>query len=221
MAMVRTLPRWVLLLTSTALFGACGSNPAVTNPGNTLDAGTGDDQDAGAGSKGDDGGGLMVGNGNAGSSSGEVTEKLTVKAERSTVTVELGSALPEVAMTAFLGDVPAKVAWRVDRGDLASISPGIGSETAFVPTGNTAGEVTVTAVVGKQQAHVVITVQIRGSQNGADKSVPGQALQIPSSVGKLTEGGGPGGVGGQGLGVAIKDKGVLDALDKPASDGSD
>src|SRR6187431_2126867 len=101
MGMVRTLPRWVLLLTSTALFAACGSNPAVTNPGNTLDAGAGDDQDAGTG---DDGGGLMVGNGNAGSSSGGVTEKLTVKAERSTVTVELGSALPKVAITAFLGD---------------------------------------------------------------------------------------------------------------------
>ena len=27
-------------------FGACGSNPAVTNPGDPLDAGTGDDQDA-------------------------------------------------------------------------------------------------------------------------------------------------------------------------------
>ncbi len=79
----------------------------------------------------------------------------------------------------------------------------------------------MTAVVGKQQAQVVIKVLIRGSQNGADPSIPGQALQIPSGVGKLTEGGGPGGVGGQGLGVPVKDKDVLEALDDPSSDGSD
>jgi hypothetical protein len=158
--------------------------------------------------------------GDAGSPDG-VSETLTVKAESTTVTVNIGEALPEVAVTAFLGDEPVKVAWSVDRGDLAGVTPGVGSETKFVPTGNAGGEVTVTAVVGKQQAQVVITVQIRGSQNGADKSIPGQAMQIPSSVGKLTEGGGPGGVGGQGLGIAIKDKGILDALDNPSSDGSD
>ena len=123
-------------------------------------------------------------------------------------------------MTAFIGAVPAKAAWSVDHGDLASVSPGVGSETAFVPSGTAGGQVTVTAVVGKQQAHVVITVQIRGARNGADSSIPGQALQIPSSVGKLTEGGGPGGVGGQGLGAPITDKGVLGALDDPGSDGS-
>jgi hypothetical protein len=215
--MLCTASRWVLLLGSAAILSACGSNPAVTNRENPFDAGSDGAADAAAGANGDDGGGLIVGN--AGASAG-VNETLTVKAESSTVTVNLGEALPEIAVTALLGGVPAKVAWSVDRGDLAGISPGVGSETAFVPTGNAGGQVTVTAVVGKQQAHVVITVQIRGSQNGANESIPGQALQIPSNVGKLTEGGGPGGVGGQGLGVAIEDKDVLDALAEPGSDGS-
>jgi WD40 repeat protein len=216
--MVRTA-LWVLLLSSSALFSACGSNPAVNHPPDPLDAGGDDDaQAAAAGSNGDDGGGLIVGSAGAGDG---VSQTLTVKAAKSIVTVELGEALPEVAVQAFLGDELAKVAWSVDRGDLASISPGVGSETAFVPSGTAGGEVTVTAVVGKQQAHVAITVQIRGAQNGADGSVPGQALQIPSSVAKLTKGGGPGGVGGQGLGVAIQDPDVVEALDHPASDGSD
>ncbi len=163
---------------------------AVTNQGDGFDAGPDDGQDAAAGSNGDDGPGLIVGS--AGASDG-ANETLTVKAERTTVTVNLDEAPPEVAVSAFLGDVPARVAWSVDRGDLAGVSPGVGSETAFVPTGSAGGQVTVTALVGKQQAHVAITVQLSGSQNGANPSIPGQASQIPSSVGKLTEGGGPGG----------------------------
>jgi len=217
--MLRTAPLVALLFGSVTLFSACGGNPAVNNHEPGLDAGSHDDQDASAGSNGDDSG-LVVGNGSAGTSNGGVTEKLTVKADSATVTVVLGEGLPKVAVTAFLGDVPVKVAWSVDRGDLATVTPGVGSKTTLVPTGSAGGQVTVMAVVGKQQAQVVITIQISGSQNGADDSIPGQAAQIPSSVGKLTEGGGPGGVGGQGLGVAIKDSDLLQALDAPGSDGS-
>jgi len=219
--MLRTAPLLALLLGSVTVFSACGGKPAINNQGPALDAGIHDDQDAAGGSNGDDSG-LVVGDGagNAGTSNGGVTEKLTVKAESATVTVNLGEALPKVAVTAFLGAVPVKVAWSVDRGDLANVTPGVGAETELVPNGSAGGEVTVTAVVGKQQAQVVITIQISGSQNGADDSIPGQAAQIPSSVGKLTEGGGPGGVGGQGLGVAIKDTDLLKALDDPGSDGS-
>ena len=173
--MLRTAPRWVLLLGSAALFGACGGNPAVNKQPDPFDAGGNGAQGGGsaAGSNGDNGGGFIIGIGDGGESDG-VSETLTVKADSSTVTVNLGDALPEVAVTALLGGVPAKVAWSVDRGDLASISPGVGSETTFVPTGNAAGVVTVTASVGKQQAQVAITVQIQGSQNGADKSIPGR-----------------------------------------------
>jgi len=220
--MLRTAPHWVLLLGSAALFGACGSNPDVNKQPDPFDTGGNGAQGGGAasGSNGENGGGLIIGIGDGGASDG-VSETLTVKADSSMVTVNLSDALPKVPVTALLGGVPTKVAWSVDRGDLASISPGVGSETTFVPTGNAAGIVTVTASVGKQQAQVAITVRIKGSQNGADKSIPGQAMQIPSSVAKLTEGGGPGGVGGQGLGAAITDNAVLKALDAPASDGSD
>ncbi len=66
----------------------------VSNPGNVLDAGNDDGQDsAAAGSNGDDGSGLMVGNGDAGTSAG-VSEKLTVKAASSTVTVTLVMPCP-------------------------------------------------------------------------------------------------------------------------------
>jgi len=220
--MLRTAPSLLLVLASVAAVSACGGTPAVNNKDQPFDAGSNDDADAtagGGGWKGNDGG-LNVGNGDAGASD-DVGGTLSVKAEKTTVTVNVGAALPKVAVSAFLGDVPAQVAWSVDRGDLASISPGVGSETSLVPTGNAGGPVTVTAAVGKQQAHAVITVQIEGSQNGANKKIPGQAMQIPTSVAKLTEGGGPGGVGGQGLGVAIADDGVLKALDDPGSDGSD
>ncbi|HEY3256617.1 MAG TPA: hypothetical protein VGJ91_21815, partial [Polyangiaceae bacterium] len=219
--MARTALLWVLV-GSVALVSACGSNPAVNNQPNGFGAAGKDNQDpsAAGSSNGDDDPGLIVGNGDGGAADG-VSGTLTVKAESTTVTVNIGEPLPEDAVRAFVGGVPSKVAWSVDRGDLGSVSPSVGSEAAFVPTGTAGGEVIVAATVGKQQAQVAITVQIRGSQNGADPSVPGQALQIPSSVGKLTQGGGPGGVGGQGLGVAIDDQGVLDALDDPGSDGSD
>src|SRR6478735_7162025 len=195
--MVRSSLLWAVLVSSAGFSIACGSNPAINTPPDPFDAGSGHDGDASGGANGDDGGGLVVGTGDA------------------------GAALPKVAVKAFLGDVAVKVGWSVDRGDLASISPGAGSQTTLIPTGNAGGEVTVKAVLDKQQADVTITIQIRGEQNGADPSVPGQALQIPSSVGKLTEGGGPGEIGGQGLGVAITDKAVLEALDKPGSDGTD
>ena len=219
--MLRRAPLMALLLGSVAVFNACGSNPAVTNDGppfeNGGNGGSGNNgNDAGNSAKGGDGD-LIVGS--AGTDDG-VSDTLTVKAETTTVTVNLGEDLPKVAVTAFLGDVPVKVAWSIDRGDLASVTPGAGSKTSLVPTGSAGGEVTVTAVVGNQQAHVTITIEIRGAQNGADPSVPGQASQIPGSVGKLTEGGGPGGVGGQGLGVAVEDKDILKALDEPSSDGS-
>ncbi|HEX2670397.1 MAG TPA: hypothetical protein VHM25_05980 [Polyangiaceae bacterium] len=215
--MVRSSLPWVVLLGSAVLVNACSSKPSVNNPADPYDAGP-NGQTAG-GSNLDDGGGLIVGNAGSGSTTG-VSETLTVKAESSTVAVELGKPLPKVTVRAFLGKDPVKVAWSVDRGDLASVGPGVGLETALTPSGTAAGEVHVVAVLDKQQAEAAITIQVTGSQNGADPSIPGQAAQIPSSVGKLTEGGGPGGVGGQGLGAAITDKDVLSALDQPGSDGA-
>lgn len=210
--MVRSASVWFSLLGSVALLSACGSNPAVGNqPGGFAGSGGGQDATGGSGPI------LTVGDG--GSPDG-VDETLTIQAESTTVTVNLGEPLPRLSVKAFLGTAPAKVAWSVDRGDLASVSPGVGTESAFSPTGNAAGPVTVTATVGNKHAAVVITVAIRGSQNGADPSVPGQAAQLPGTVAKLTEGGGPGGVGGQGLGAAIDDPGVLKALDAPGADGS-
>ena len=126
--MVRKVRLVALLLGSAALFSACG-NPQLSHSDDTFDSGTRDGQDAAAGSSGGDDGGLVVGS--AGTSVG-VTETLTVKAESSTVTVNIGEAPPEVAVTAFLGNAPVQAAWNVDRGDLASISPGVGTLEAAV-----------------------------------------------------------------------------------------
>src|SRR6185369_4269529 len=152
--MVRSSLPWVVLLGSAVLVNACSSKPSVNNPSDPYDAGP-NDQTAG-GSNLDDGGGLIVGNAGAGSTTG-VSETLTVKAESSTVSVELGKALPKVAVRAFLGKDPVKVAWSVDRGDLASVGPGVGLETSLTPTGSAAGEVRVVAVLDKQQAEAAIT----------------------------------------------------------------
>jgi len=137
--MVRSSLLWVTVLGSAVLANACGSKPSVNNHGtDPFDAGS--NQDAAAGATGnDDGGGLVVGIGDGGESGGGMSETLSIKAEVSTVTVDVGKAPPEVAIHAFLGKDPVKVAWSVDRGDLASISPGVGSDTALVPTGNSAG----------------------------------------------------------------------------------
>ena len=158
--MLRRAPLMVLLLGSVSVFNACGSNPAVSNEGQPFEnggSGGRSGNDAGTSAKGGDGE-LIVGS--AGSDDG-VSDTLTVKAETKTVTVNLGEAVPKVAIDAFLGDVPVKVAWSVDRGDLASVTPGAGSKTSLVPTGSAGGEVTVTAVVGDwsgQPAYATIVV---------------------------------------------------------------
>jgi len=214
--MVRTAPSFIALFCVTLVLGGCG-DPDVTHGFEGIDGTSGKGQ--GTGASGNLGGGLTIGD--AGAPGSGVTEMLRLKADKTQVTVEAGEALPEVNVTALLGDVPVQVAWSVDRGELATLSPSVGSKTILTPSGSAGGKVTVIAVVDGQQAQVEIAIELHGTQNGADDSVPGQAQQIATSVGKLTEGGGPGGVGGQGLGVAIDDDDLLAALDDPASDGAD
>src|SRR6478735_8372774 len=122
--MVRSSLFWVAI-GSAVLAGACSSKPSVNNQPDPFDAGT--DPGTGGGSNGDDAGGLVVGNDTAGTSNGGVNETLTIKAESSMVAVDPGKAMPKVVVRAFLGKVPVKVAWSVDRGDLAGIGPGTGS----------------------------------------------------------------------------------------------
>jgi len=218
---MRIRPRFAVILSTAALFGACGSDPSLVNQGTGVDDRDDDGPNSGAGSSGIDDPGIIIGNGDAGAPGGSgITGTLTIKAETNEVTVTLGEALPEVVIKAYLGDVPVQVAWSVDRGDLGSVAPGTGAKTTLTPTGKAGGTIKVMAAVDKQQAQVEIAMQVRGSQNGADPSAPGEVLQIPTSVGNLTEGGGPGGVGGQGLGTAVDDPDLLDALDNPVSDGS-
>src|SRR6478609_9489807 len=129
--MVRSSRFWVAL-GSAVLAGACSSKPSVNNQADQYDAGS-NDSGTGGGSNGDDAGGLVVGNDTAGTSNGGVNETLTIKAESSMVAVDPGQAMPKVVVRAFLGKVPVKVAWSVDRGDLGSVGPGTGSETTFTP----------------------------------------------------------------------------------------
>src|SRR5690606_1458686 len=47
-----------------------------------------------------------------------------------------------------------------------------------------------------------------------------EQAQIATTVAELTAGGGIGGVGGEGLGVAVTEQATLNALDNPTSNGS-
>jgi hypothetical protein len=136
------------------------------------------------------------------------------------LTLVIGGAKPTVSYSATLDGLPVNAAWKVDQGSIGSVSPGPDSTTVFTPSGKTGGLVNVQAGYNSQVIKRPVIVKLTGSQNGADGTNPEQAPQVATSPGQLTEGGGVGGVGGEGLGGAILDPGLLDALANPGSDGS-
>ncbi len=138
-----------------------------------------------------------------------------------TISVAAGSTLPTVGpYTATLLGTSIAVRWSVDRGDIGSIDIGETATANFTPRGTTGGLVTILAALGsttiKRQVMVKLTT---APQNGYVSNTAEQA-QVPSSAAALAQGGGVGGVGGEGLGVAVTDGSTLTALGAPAENGS-
>lgn len=136
-----------------------------------------------------------------------------------TVQAVLGQAAPTVAFTATLNGRPVSPAWSVDRGELGAIPAGPSSGATFTATGTTGGLVTISASLNNQIVKRQVVVQVSGTQNGVNASIPAQQAQVPAGVADLTEGGGVGGTGGEGLGVAVTNEATLAALRAPTGDG--
>ena len=136
-----------------------------------------------------------------------------------TITVNVGQTSPAVVFAATLDGQPGDASWSLDRGDVGSIQLGPAPTGTFVPRGTTGGLVTIRATASGQTLTRQILVKLTGTQNGANTSIPGQKAQVPSTVDQLTSSGGVGGVGGEGLGVAVTDPGTLSALMTPQSSG--
>lgn len=150
-----------------------------------------------------------------------VTDVFDVQpATQQTVTVTVSQQPSMVAYTATLNGQPCSALWSVDRSDLGYVTPGPASGTAFVPRGTASGLATIKATCSGQTLTRQVLVSVTGQQNGANTTIPGQANQVPKTVGDLTSGGGVGGVGGEGLGVAVTDQATLDALKNPTMNGA-
>ncbi len=190
----------------------------LTDGGNTVHSSGGSDSGSGGGTGGDSiglAGSLSIGSGSASAFDFDVEPN-----EPQTVTVDLGASSPTVSFEALLDGEPIAAAWSVDRGDVATITLGASKTGVVTPTGLVGGRVLVTAGLNDNFVQREVLVQIRGTQNGADTSVSGQVAQIPADVPGLTSGGGPGGVGGEGLGVAVSDQDLLDELANPTGNAA-
>ncbi|HEX3867326.1 MAG TPA: hypothetical protein VHV78_11265 [Gemmatimonadaceae bacterium] len=177
------------------------------------------DGSGGDGGNGDDGGddsGLSTGDG--GADAGDCSFDVEPSAMQ-TIAVPIGTTSPTVTFTASAACLPVNPGWGVDKGNIGSVAATGTGTAVFTPTGTTGGLVTVSAGENGQTLTRQIFVKLTGSQNGPNNSA-GETAQIPSGSGDLTSGGGVGGVGGEGLGIAVTDAGTLTALGTPTSDGS-
>ena len=201
------MARFALLAATLFVAAASGCDPGSN--------GGGGDRDGGGGGTID----LTVGGGEWDLSDIDFATSATLDvqpAASQSITVAPGATSPTVSFTATLNGQPVSVAWSVDRGDIGSVAVGPASSTVFTPRGTTGGLVTVLAGFNGQTVRREITVQVRGTSNGADAGNPKQAGQIATTVGQLTAGGG---VGGEGLGPAITDMAVVNALAAPTAGG--
>ena len=170
--------------------------------------GVGDDDMSGASDLGSDGGG-------AGSGFQVTPDSLQM------ISVTRGQTTPSVTYMATVDGVATPVAWTVDRGDVGSVPAGPTASATVAPTGTTGGMLTVRARHGSITLSRQIFIQLAGgTQNGADTNNPAEQKQIPTTVLGLGNGGGTGGVGGEGLGGPVGDPALVTALGAPTHDGS-
>jgi len=213
----------VLLSTlgAAALGAACGgsgSSSAGGNPSGTGDAASGGAAGSGSGSSGMGGDCGLFGCGGMGG--GSQTQGFDVQpAAPQTIEVPIGQTMPIINYTATLDGKPVAAGWSVDRGELATIPAGPSSGATFAPKGTAGGIVHVRAGLNGKTLEREVFIKIAGTQNGADPNNPMQAPQIATTIPQLTQDGGVGGVGGEGLGAGISDPIIITALGAPMGDG--
>lgn len=186
--------------------GACGSDESGDGNGNNGDPNA-------------DGGPGTPGFNNDPDASNNASSAFDVQPNTpQTITVPLGAKTPTITFTAIgPGGQPIKVGWDADRGEIGAVAPGPETSTIFTPTGRTGGTVEISARLGDRTVKRQVIVKIASEQDGPTAS---QSNQVATTVASLTEGGGIGGVGGEGLGVAVTDPATKTALGAPASNGT-
>ncbi len=195
--------------------GGTGTDGKTSSTGET--GGTGGTGNAAGGSAGMGGDcGLFGCGGMGGGSQNQVFD--VQPAAPQTIDVPLGQTMPTINYTATLNGNPVSAAWSVDRGELGTIPAGPGPMAMFAPKGTAGGVVHVRAGLNGQTLQRDVLIRVSGTQNGADPSNPAQGPQIAISVPQLTEGGGVGGVGGEGLGTMV-DPGTITILGTPTGNG--
>ncbi len=212
------LNRQLGLLLSLALFGA-GVVGACDGSGGVTTAGVGGATNVGGGSSqvGGEGGSFS---GPTSGPGGATTQGLEVDpVDPQVITVLAGESTPTVSFSSSLDGSPVAAGWGVDRGEIGVVVEGPTETTTFTPSGKVGGVVKVVAALNDEQVERQVMVQLVAEQNGPSSS-PEEQAQIATDVADLTEGGGVGGVGGEGLGVAVTDAATLAALDSPSGDGS-
>ena len=186
----------LLIAVAGAGQGGCGSsNPNSSFHGD--DGGSGDGSLSDSGSNLGDSGMMLLGDGSNNTSGFQVTPSTP-----QTLTVTAGMNAPTIPFVATFDGSPVNIGWGVDQGNIGSIPVGPSSSAKFAPTGTAGGLVNVLATYMGKTLKVPVLVKLTMTQNGANSANPGEAGQIPTSVGDLSSGGGVGGVGGEGLGRA-------------------
>ena len=204
----------VSLITSASL-AACGDASYVRNGS----SGSSEPTSGSAGGDGADGvttGGFSTASGTGGTNAQGFDVQPSAM---QTLAVTIGQPMPTVAYTATFDGTPANAGWSLDRGDAGSVAPAQGSAATFTPSGTVGGPVKIVSGFDMQTLDRQIFIQLTGQQNGYDPTNPLQAGQVPADVAALTQGGGVGGVGGDGLGPGVTDAPTLLALGAPTSDG--
>jgi hypothetical protein len=201
-----------------ALYAACGGSTESTFGETGGGAASGSMHGAGGGKTASGTGGdlFMTGTGGQSMSGLSVTP-----VDLQTITVKSGDMMPTVAFTATLDGQPVKAGWSLNKGEIGTIPAAPAETGTFTPSGQVGGLVKVTANVtagGKQlSATRQVFVKLTAAQNGPN--LPADQGQVANDVPSLKQGGGIGGVGGEGLG-AQADATALQALSNPAGDGS-
>jgi hypothetical protein len=192
--------------------GACDSGGTVTPPPPGAGGAGGDATTAMGGSGGGTFSGPTSGPG------GMMTQGFWVTPEDpQVITVNAGDNMPTVTFESTFDGSPVAAGWSVDRGEIGTVEEGPGETTVFTPSGNVGGVVTVFSGLNDEVIERQVKVELVAEQNGPSGS-PEEQAQVATDVSQLTEGGGIGGVGGEGLGVSV-DAATVAVLDNPVGDG--
>jgi hypothetical protein len=206
---------------------ATGGSGVVTGggPGSDSSGGTGPSPSTDTGTSGDTGdpdtGNAEVSSGDVTGDTGDPPEGFDVQpSAMQEIAVGIYEQTPTIMYTATLNGQPVGAGWGVDRGEVGSVMAGPNATTTFKPTGTAGGLVHVYAGLNMESVSRDIFVKLSGEQNGYDPDNPTDDPQVPEGAGVLLEGGGVGGVGGEGIGPPVMDPLIFDAFASPVDDGS-